>query len=52
LGIALVHYCFGPVMFHGVRVTDWLAAATCFYAIARNFLDFSRHYALLKPRAI
>jgi phosphatidylglycerophosphate synthase len=52
LGIALVHYRFGPVMFHGVRLTDWLAAATCCYAIARNFLDFSRHYALLKPRAI
>ncbi|MET0388182.1 MAG: CDP-alcohol phosphatidyltransferase family protein [Polyangiales bacterium] len=51
LAIAFVHYRFGSVTFNGVRAANWLAAASCFYAIARNFLDFSRHYAVLKPRA-
>jgi phosphatidylglycerophosphate synthase len=33
-----------------IRLTNWLAALSCVYAIARNFLEFSRHYALFKPR--
>lgn len=50
LAIAIAHYGFAPALLHGVRLTNWLAAASCCYAVARNLVDFSRHYAVLRPR--
>jgi phosphatidylglycerophosphate synthase len=52
LAIAAAHFygAVSPLQLQGVRLTNWLAAGSCIYAVARNFLDFSRHYEVLKPR--
>jgi phosphatidylglycerophosphate synthase len=52
LGIGVAHYLGGTVQLHGVRLTNLLAALACIYAIGRNFQDFSRYYAVLKPRPV
>jgi phosphatidylglycerophosphate synthase len=52
VAIFVAHFLIKPADVAGIRVTDWLAALSCAYAIARNFLDFSRHYAQLKPSPV
>jgi phosphatidylglycerophosphate synthase len=49
--IFLVHYVVKPEPIGQLRSENLLAAAACLYAVARNLVDFGRHYRTLKPRA-
>jgi phosphatidylglycerophosphate synthase len=51
VAVLAVHFGLKPAALGGIRITHWLAALSCAFAIARNLQDFSRYYGALKPRA-